>query len=209
MAIISIGYHNRLSHMEWQPWHHPVAADAKLQWRWWDICHTCQLNLWDSPSHSRHLWFRLSSTCPEKKSPWKMAWCNGWNCQENLTALNFSSTYLPLSLSPSPSRGYRPISVCFLYSSYTYHIYISHYIIYIYISLSLSLSLSPSLSLGAKSWPQQNHKTSSVKTRHPKPPKPASSENSIKAYQMECVYIWHWSKALAEAMSQMSIDGLP
>ena len=151
MAIISIGYHNRLSHMEWQPWHHPVAADAKLQWRWWDICHTCQLNLWDSPSHSRHLWFRLSSTCPEKKGPWKMAWCNGWNCQENLTALNFSSTYLSLSisLSPSPSRGYRPISVCFLYLSYTYHIYISHCILYIYLSLSHSLPLSLwGLSLG-------------------------------------------------------------
>ena len=204
MAIISIGYHNRLSHMEWQPWHHPVAADAKLQWRWWDICHTCQLNLWDSPSHSRHLWFRLSSTCPEKKGPWKMAWCNGWNCQENLTALNFSSTYLSLSLHRHPEGI--DLYLCALYTCHILIIYTYLIIYYIYLSLSHSLPLSL---WGAKSWPQQNHKTSSVKTRHPKPPKPASSENSIKAYQMECVYIWHWSKALAEAVSQMSIDGLP
>ena len=142
MAIISIGYHNRLSHMEWQPWHHPVAADAKLQWRWWDICHTCQLNLWDSPSHSRHLWFRLSSTCPEKKGPWKMAWCNGWNCQENLTALNFSSTYLSLSLSIAIPRVSTYICVLFILVIYLSYIHISLYIIYIYISLSLTLSLS-------------------------------------------------------------------
>ena len=121
--------------------------------------------------------------------------------------------FIDLSLSLSLSLHRHPEGIdLYLCAFYTCHILIIYtYLIiyYIYISLSLSLSLSPSLSLGAKSWPQQNHKTSSVKTRHPKPPKPASSENSIKAYQMECVYIWHWSKALAEAMSQMSIDGLP
>ena len=116
--------------------------------------------------------------------------------------------FIDLSLSLSLHRHPEGIDLylCALYTCHILIIYTYLIIYYIYISLSHSLPLSL---WGAKSWPQQNHKTSSVKTRHPKPPKPASSENSIKAYQMECVYIWHWSKALAEAVSQMSIDGLP
>ena len=143
MAIISIGYHNRLSNMEWQPWHHPVAADAKLQWRWWDICHTCQLNLWDSPSHSRHLWFRLSSTCPEKKVPEK------WHGAMDETAKKISRLWtfhrpLSLALSIAIPRVSTYICVLFLlviYLSYT-HISLQYILYIIYISLSLSLTLS-------------------------------------------------------------------
>ena len=130
MAIIFIGYHNRLTQKE----HHMAPPSCQCQdmpsCGWWDICHTCQLNLWDSPSHSRHLWFRLSSTCPKKKVPEK------WHGAMDETAKKIWRLWtfhrpISLSLSPSPSRGYRPISVCFLYLSYTYHIYISHYIIYV------------------------------------------------------------------------------
>ena len=88
-------------------------------------------------SHSRHLWFRLSSRYPGNGGPGKMA-----AMDETAKKIWRLWTF------------YRPISML-LYLSYTYHIRISS-------SLSLSLSLPLSLSLfGGLSL--RPNKTSSVK----------------------------------------------
>ena len=124
------------SHKKSTTWHHP-AANAKI----------CQAAVGGTFAILVSWIYGIHVSQPPSVVPskFKVSWqwwsrkngSNGWNCQENLTALNFLSTYI-----------YAFVLV--LYLSYTYLV----------ISFSLSLSLSLSLFGGLSLRP---NKTSSVK----------------------------------------------